>query len=301
MQQVTPHCIRYSAHVVGRLTTAQKFDMASKPESSIRLPKLSPRSTLEALLYTILSGMSRPHGVWPPRHAGGAASRRERKVAVAEARWGTKGRSQGLRARGAATRMPFECSVPLRLADNLTRQGRYRKAREIFERLLGLCNDVGLLSEEYDPATDRLVGNFPPGILACGVDQHGAEPVASWRPGRKAAEPLSAPSSSRRGLPDIWAVRAIKQRSENMTVEANPDWLKLDNAAKIYPGRIIARRTGRLPALDHLRQADPHRGTAAGVCQRLGQVSILPGVFEAGCFLVLFAKTQSDPSDPASG
>ena len=31
----------------------------------------------------------------------------------------------------------------------------------LFERLLALRNDVGLLSEEYDPARNRLVGNFP--------------------------------------------------------------------------------------------------------------------------------------------
>ena len=30
-----------------------------------------------------------------------------------------------------------------------------------FERLRGLCNDVGLLSEEYDAHAKRLVGNFP--------------------------------------------------------------------------------------------------------------------------------------------
>jgi hypothetical protein len=35
------------------------------------------------------------------------------------------------------------------------------EAREVFERLLGLCNDVGLLSEEYDAKAQRLVGNFP--------------------------------------------------------------------------------------------------------------------------------------------
>ncbi len=31
----------------------------------------------------------------------------------------------------------------------------------MFDRLTGLANDVGLLSEEYDPALGRLVGNFP--------------------------------------------------------------------------------------------------------------------------------------------
>ncbi len=31
----------------------------------------------------------------------------------------------------------------------------------MFERLIGLCNDVGLLAEEYDPAAKRMLGNFP--------------------------------------------------------------------------------------------------------------------------------------------
>ena len=39
--------------------------------------------------------------------------------------------------------------------------GRVGEARELFERLVGLCNDVGLLSEEYDPVARRMVGNFP--------------------------------------------------------------------------------------------------------------------------------------------
>jgi GH15 family glucan-1,4-alpha-glucosidase len=34
-------------------------------------------------------------------------------------------------------------------------------ARALFERLLGLCNDVGLLAEEYSPSERRQVGNFP--------------------------------------------------------------------------------------------------------------------------------------------
>jgi GH15 family glucan-1,4-alpha-glucosidase len=47
------------------------------------------------------------------------------------------------------------------LADNLVLLGREADARAIFERLLGLANDVGLLSEQYDPAARRLTGNFP--------------------------------------------------------------------------------------------------------------------------------------------
>lgn len=47
------------------------------------------------------------------------------------------------------------------LVDNLALVGRRRDARRLFERLLGVRNDVGLLSEEYDPETGRLLGNFP--------------------------------------------------------------------------------------------------------------------------------------------
>jgi GH15 family glucan-1,4-alpha-glucosidase len=45
--------------------------------------------------------------------------------------------------------------------DCLTLLGRRREARVLFEKLLGLCNDVGLLAEEYDPAARRQLGNFP--------------------------------------------------------------------------------------------------------------------------------------------
>jgi GH15 family glucan-1,4-alpha-glucosidase len=47
------------------------------------------------------------------------------------------------------------------LADSLLMTGRRAEALQLFERLLALRNDVGLLAEEYDPRTKRLVGNFP--------------------------------------------------------------------------------------------------------------------------------------------
>jgi GH15 family glucan-1,4-alpha-glucosidase len=39
--------------------------------------------------------------------------------------------------------------------------GRLDDANALFDRLVGLVNDVGLLSEEYDPRNKRMVGNFP--------------------------------------------------------------------------------------------------------------------------------------------
>jgi GH15 family glucan-1,4-alpha-glucosidase len=39
--------------------------------------------------------------------------------------------------------------------------GRHKEAHELFERLIALSNDVGLLAEEFDPVAQRQLGNFP--------------------------------------------------------------------------------------------------------------------------------------------
>ncbi len=55
------------------------------------------------------------------------------------------------------------------LADALHGIGRTDEARALFERLLGLRNDVGLLSEEYDTDTGRQLGNFPQAFSMVGL------------------------------------------------------------------------------------------------------------------------------------
>ncbi|MFG2300923.1 glycoside hydrolase family 15 protein [Actinacidiphila glaucinigra] len=55
------------------------------------------------------------------------------------------------------------------LADALHRIGRTDEARVLFERLLGLCNDVGLLAEEWDPVERRQLGNFPQAFSHIGL------------------------------------------------------------------------------------------------------------------------------------
>jgi GH15 family glucan-1,4-alpha-glucosidase len=47
------------------------------------------------------------------------------------------------------------------LVDNLVLVGRRQEAETLFKRLLSLCNDVGLLAEQYDPVGRRQLGNFP--------------------------------------------------------------------------------------------------------------------------------------------
>ena len=45
--------------------------------------------------------------------------------------------------------------------DHIVVLDRLDEGRTLFKRLVVLCNDVGLLSEEYDPASKQLLGNFP--------------------------------------------------------------------------------------------------------------------------------------------
>jgi GH15 family glucan-1,4-alpha-glucosidase len=60
------------------------------------------------------------------------------------------------------------------LVDNYILQGRYAAARKLFDGLLARCNDVGLLAEEFDPLTGRMLGNFPQayshvGLINCAL------------------------------------------------------------------------------------------------------------------------------------
>jgi GH15 family glucan-1,4-alpha-glucosidase len=55
------------------------------------------------------------------------------------------------------------------LADCYALLVREQEARALFERLLALRNDVGLLSEQYDPVSRRLLGNFPQAFSHVGL------------------------------------------------------------------------------------------------------------------------------------
>ncbi len=55
------------------------------------------------------------------------------------------------------------------LADVYVLLGRQAQAQALYERLAGLCNDVGLLAEQYDPADQRMLGNFPQAFSHIGI------------------------------------------------------------------------------------------------------------------------------------
>jgi GH15 family glucan-1,4-alpha-glucosidase len=76
------------------------------------------------------------------------------------------------------------------LVDVYILQGRNAEARALFKRLVSLCNDVGLLAEEYDPQARRQVGNFPQAfshlaLVGTALSLHDAGPVQRRARGSK--------------------------------------------------------------------------------------------------------------------
>lgn len=72
-------------------------------------------------------------------------------------------------------------------ADNLAMVGRRAEAREVFEHLLSLRNDVGLLAEEYDTTTRRQLGNFPQAFSHVGLINTAQTLAAGREPPRRQA------------------------------------------------------------------------------------------------------------------
>jgi GH15 family glucan-1,4-alpha-glucosidase len=92
------------------------------------------------------------------------------------------------------------------LVDNLALQGRMDDARRMYERLLSLANDVGLLSEEYDPIACRLVGNFPQAfshvaLVHTGLNLMRHEQKMAEETGHPACDGLAEETAPRADLP----------------------------------------------------------------------------------------------------
>ncbi|MEO6780320.1 MAG: glycoside hydrolase family 15 protein, partial [Bradyrhizobium sp.] len=103
-------------------------------------------------------------------------------------RYHTEEQSDGLPAgEGAFLACSFWMVSALRMV------GRNEDARNLFERLLTLRNDVGLLAEEYDTKEKRQLGNFPQALSHIALVNAAFEFTHASSPGRQRAE--SSPSS----------------------------------------------------------------------------------------------------------
>ena len=77
------------------------------------------------------------------------------------------------------------------LADAYAISGRTRDAAALFERLLDVRNDLGLLAEEYEPGARRLLGNFPQGFSHIGVVNTAFNLVKDHGPAKQRAESIA--------------------------------------------------------------------------------------------------------------
>ena len=84
------------------------------------------------------------------------------------------------------------------LAEVLALQGKQDEARELFERLLDLRNDVGLLAEEYDPVAGRQLGNFPQAFTHLAL----VNTAVALGKGRSVRHPPKRPRSKPASHPD---------------------------------------------------------------------------------------------------
>ena len=79
------------------------------------------------------------------------------------------------------------------LADAYAMMGRYGDAERIFEHLLSIRNDLGLLAEEYDPRARRQLGNFPQGFSHVALINTANNLISRRGPAEQRAERDGAP------------------------------------------------------------------------------------------------------------
>lgn len=87
------------------------------------------------------------------------------------------------------------------LADAYVLTGRRQDAHKLFDRLLGLRNDLGLLAEEFDTVGQRLLGNFPQAFSHIGLINTAHNLVSAGGPARQRAE-KTAPNKPHKFSPD---------------------------------------------------------------------------------------------------
>ena len=120
------------------------------------------------------------------------------------------------------------------LADALCLIGRKRDAKALYERLLDLRNDVGLLAEEYDPRNGRMLGNFPQALSHVALVNTARNLAAGGGPSEhRSGQRARPPLADARASPDGHAVRK-----------------HADAQASVRPAQLDARRSVKRPRSD---------------------------------------------------
>jgi GH15 family glucan-1,4-alpha-glucosidase len=87
------------------------------------------------------------------------------------------------------------------LVDAYVLMGRFDDARRLFEHLLSLRNDLGLLSEQYDPAARRLVGNFPQAFSHIALVNSAHNLIGARKPAQqRSSQPVPSETPVRRSV-----------------------------------------------------------------------------------------------------
>lgn len=97
------------------------------------------------------------------------------------------------------------------LVDGLALTGRLDEARALFERLLALRNDFGLLAEEYDPVQQRQLGNFPQAFSHMGLIQSAL-----------LLQQMMTQSSRRQGVVAVPAPRSASRSTRQSAADLTP-------------------------------------------------------------------------------
>jgi GH15 family glucan-1,4-alpha-glucosidase len=85
------------------------------------------------------------------------------------------------------------------LCDAYVMLGRFDEAEELFDRLLAIRNDLGLLAEEYDPVRRRLTGNFPQGFSHIGLINTAFNLIAARGPAHQRSQKVAPTHADARG------------------------------------------------------------------------------------------------------
>ncbi len=149
------------------------------------------------------------------------------------------------------------------LSDCFSLLGRDRDARHMLDRLIGLRNDLGLLSEEYDPVAGRLVGNFPQAFSHVSLVNSASKVGGHEKPTADHMLVGMASQSFRRHRPTMSGrhINNATARSMFTRLVEHRDRTKDDDVAHVLRRAVTA--TGAAPGTDATATARPARPGAA--------------------------------------